>query len=49
MIIEYVHAPFCIIPPFCYVQTVRDILGSLGLGMPGGVANATFSVMRFRQ
>ncbi|KAM0857540.1 hypothetical protein ACQ4PT_048395 [Festuca glaucescens] len=25
-------------------RTVRDILGSLGLGMPGGVANATFSV-----
>ncbi|KAM0833700.1 hypothetical protein ACQ4PT_064102 [Festuca glaucescens] len=25
-------------------RTVQDILGSLGLGMPGGVANATFSV-----
>ncbi|CAM0948177.1 unnamed protein product [Alopecurus aequalis] len=25
-------------------RTVQDILGTLGLGMPGGVANATFSV-----
>ncbi|KAG8048130.1 hypothetical protein GUJ93_ZPchr0008g12613 [Zizania palustris] len=25
-------------------RSVRDILGSLGLGMPGGIANATFSV-----
>ncbi|KAG8087797.1 hypothetical protein GUJ93_ZPchr0010g11179 [Zizania palustris] len=25
-------------------RSVQDILGSLGLGMPGGIANATFSV-----
>ncbi|KAL5221562.1 hypothetical protein ABZP36_026275 [Zizania latifolia] len=25
-------------------RSVRDILGSLGLGVPGGIANATFSV-----